>query len=486
MKKLDWLLIRSFLGPLAITFFLAVFVLLMQFLWKYIDDLVGKGLDLWVIFQLLFYASAVSIPMALPIATLFASIMTMGNFGEKYELVAMKAAGISLSRIMRPLTILSVLITISAFFLSNYAMPYATLKYKTLLVDVTKKKPVLSIKPNEYYAGLDNFIIRVQEKGKGKEENSLKGVLIYDHSDQMGNNNVTYAKKGKMYTTQDQRFLYLNLSNGYNYSEALQGNNYIKRPLNRLYFKEQSRRFDLSSFAFTKTDEENYKDHYKMLNIHQLKYIEDSLENNLGEQRKMLTQRLFSRFPNYDKYFIDTLQTPKNNALSFYKSFKRLSQQEKKIIISLALQEARNTNEEVIYNSQFQRTDEEFYHRHSIERHKKFTLSLACVLLFLIGAPFGSIIRKGGLGLPLVASVLIFVLYYILSMVGEKAVREGAMHVWVGMWGSTYILLILGIFLTLKATSDSPLFDMEIWKKRWNTLSGKFMKNKSLFSRNHN
>ncbi|MBO7226994.1 MAG: LptF/LptG family permease, partial [Bacteroidales bacterium] len=191
MKQIDRLILRSFIGPLVLTFLLAVFVLLMQFLWKYIDDMVGKGLDFLVIAQLLFYASATFVPMALPIATLFASIMTMGNFGEKYELIAMKAGGISIRRVMMPMAVVVLLLTGMAFYFANNIMPIAVLKYKMTLYDVTRKKPALNIKPSEYYSGIDGYVIRIDEKDK--ENKHLNNIIIYDHTDGMGNVSVTVA-----------------------------------------------------------------------------------------------------------------------------------------------------------------------------------------------------------------------------------------------------------------------------------------------------
>ena len=295
MKQIDRLILRSFIGPLVLTFLLAVFVLLMQFLWKYIDDMVGKGLDFLVIAQLLFYASATFVPMALPIATLFASIMTMGNFGEKYELIAMKAGGISIRRVMMPMAVVVLLLTGMAFYFANNIMPIAVLKYKMTLYDVTRKKPALNIKPSEYYSGIDGYVIRIDEKDK--ENKHLNNIIIYDHTDGMGNVSVTVADKGSMTVTPDERYLVFDLYDGYSYVEDVKGENIITRPLTRMKFAEQTMRFDLSAFAFNKSDKEQFKGSYQMMNVRQLSQTMDTLKFNRDIKVKEFKTSVNSHFP---------------------------------------------------------------------------------------------------------------------------------------------------------------------------------------------
>ena len=254
MKKIDRLILKSFIGPLVLTFAISVFVLLMQFVWKYIDDMVGKGLEFGVIAELLLYASATFVPMALPIAVLFASIMTMGNFGEKYELVAMKAGGISIRRVMMPLVFVSVLLTGVAFYFSNNVMPLAMLKYKSTLYDITRKKPAVNIRPSEYYDEIEGYVIRVDEKDP--DGRTLHNITIYDHNDGIDNTNIIVAKSGLMQSSPDDRYLLFTLSDGYTYSEPCTGEDYVNRPFTRIGFDEQVLTFDISSFAFEKTDEE--------------------------------------------------------------------------------------------------------------------------------------------------------------------------------------------------------------------------------------
>lgn len=425
--------------------------------------MVGKGLDFWIIAQLLFYASATFVPMALPIATLFASIMTMGNFGEKYELVAMKAGGISIRRVMMPMTLLVLLLTGIAFYFSNNVMPIAVLKYKMTLYDVTRKKPALNIKPSEYYSGIDGYVIRINEKDKDNKH--IKDIIIYDHTDGMGNVSVTVADRGKMTVTPNERFLVFDMYNGYSYVEDIRGENAYARPMTRMKFAEQTMMFDLSAFALNKVDKEHFNGSYQMMNVKQLSETMDTLwikrSNKITEFKKSIA----------NKFFLDTVIAKQDieieqQSASNYPSnlIDNLPDRKQKRLRRMALQSARVINEDIAMNTQVLQNDLEYINRHGIEWHQKFTLSIACFVLFLIGAPFGSIVRKGGLGLPLVASVVFFVLYYVINTICIKAIREAAIPPY-GMWISTVAMLPLGIFLTLKATTDSSLFDRGRWSK---------------------
>lgn len=424
--------------------------------------MVGKGLDFLVIAQLLFYASATFVPMALPIATLFASIMTMGNFGEKYELIAMKAGGISIRRVMMPMAVVVLLLTGMAFYFANNIMPIAVLKYKMTLYDVTRKKPALNIKPSEYYSGIDGYVIRIDEKDK--ENKHLNNIIIYDHTDGMGNVSVTVADKGSMTVTPDERYLVFDLYDGYSYVEDVKGENIITRPLTRMKFAEQTMRFDLSAFAFNKSDKEQFKGSYQMMNVRQLSQTMDTLKFNRDIKVKEFKTSVNSHFPVVASLEDKKLENCISEEKEYVIDFDKLSSRRRKDIKRVALHSARVINEDIAMYAQILQNDQEYINRHGIEWHQKFTLSIACFVLFLIGAPFGSIVRKGGLGLPLVASVVFFVLYYVINTICIKAIRETAMPPY-GMWISTLAMLPLGIFLTLKATTDSAVFDMGSWKK---------------------
>lgn len=457
MKKLDRLILRSFIGPLVLTFAIAVFVLLMQFVWKYIDDLVGKGLEFGVIAELLTYASATFVPMALPIAVLFASIMTMGNFGEKYELVAMKAGGISVSRVMRPLAIVVLLITGVAFYFANNVMPVAMLKYRTTLYDVTHKKPAVNIRPGEYYSEIDGYVIHVGSKDA--DGSTMRDIIIYDHSRGVNETDIIVAKDGVMSVTADNRYLRFVLHNGYTYSESFSGDNYQRRPFTTVGFDVQTISFDISSFALSRSSEDFFKGSYQMMNIAQLDSMVVRLEERLGENRRRDRVELTEPLHAWRHYVQGdvTVTPPDTNAMVRMRASRARTH---------TVNNARNISRDIHTHAELRQADREYINRHRIEWQRKYTLSIACLLMFLVGAPFGSIVRKGGLGMPLVASVIFFVIYYVVGMIAEKAVREGVLGP-EGMWVSSLVLLPIGIALTLQATTDSPLFDAAFWRHRF-------------------
>lgn len=462
MKKIDRLILRSFIGPLLLTFTLSVLVLLMQFVWKYIDDLVGKGLEFGIIAELLLYASATFVPMALPIAVLFASIMTMGNFGEKYELVAMKAGGISVRRAMVPMAVVAVLLTGVAFYFSNNVMPTAMLKYRSTLYDITRKKPAVNIRPGEYYTELDGYVIRVGEKGN--DDGELKDIIIYDHSRGNDESNVIVAKHGNMLLSADGNFLRFILFDGYSYSENSSGDNFHLRPFTTIGFEEQSVNVDISSFAFSRSGEENFKGSYQMMNLAQLDTVIDRLDSSLRASCVTYRSQMSYSLRGWEQYLQDTASPRAAEPVDIRKKIAALPEVDRKRVFNQMRNLPASASQDAVLQSDLYNADREFLNRHYIEYHRKFTLSVACLLLFLIGAPFGSIVRKGGLGLPLVASVGFFVLYYVVGMIAEKAVRESALGP-EGMWISSLVMLPIGIILTLQATTDSSFFDGSSWRR---------------------
>ncbi len=459
MKKIDRLILRSFIGPLALTFVLSVFVLLMQFVWKYIDDMVGKGLDFKVIAELLLYASATFVPMALPIAVLFASIMTMGNFGEKYELVAMKAGGISVRRAMMPMAIVVLMLTGVAFYFANNVMPNAMLKYRMTLYDITRKKPAVNIRPGEYYKEIDGYVIHVG--AKNRDGRTLQDIVIYDHTKGIAETNVIVARDGVMQTTPDNRYLMFSLNNGYSYSEPTSGENYQRRPFTAIGFERQVISFDISSFAFSRSGEDLFKGSYQMMNISQLDANIARLDSAFDQRKTEMHESIYASMRAWHSYCNDTKTT---GNIDVYHMLDTMGITQRAKVASNARTTAGSIGSYIKSYGEMLQSDREYINRHEIERQRKFTLSIACLLLFLIGAPFGSIVRKGGLGLPLVASVGFFVLYYVVGMISEKAVRESALGP-EGMWVSSLVMLPIGILLTLQATTDSSFFDASSWKK---------------------
>ncbi len=448
------------------TFFIALFILLMQFLWKYIDDLVGKGLEWYIIGELLFYASATFVPLALPLAILLSSIMTLGSLGENYELVALKSAGISLTKTMWPLVIVSLLLLLSAFYFSNNVLPVANLKMGSLLYDVRQQRPAFNIVEGIYYKGIDNYVIKVEKKEN--DGNILRNIKIYDHTERRGNVNITLAEWGTMHTTVDENFLVLTLYNGSNYQDMPpEDSRDQSREFQRTYFDKQINKFDLSAFALARTDEELFRSNFRMLNLTQLTHFEDSIKNAINNREKDFIKTNFGRF-----YFYQGIDSLIKSELHIKEDalvpdiFKDKDASYQRLITEQALGNVRQIKESAELSQEELRQRKRTLARYQIEFHRKFTLSFACLVLFMIGAPLGAIIRKGGFGLPVVVSVLFFVLFHVISITGEKFVREGVLEAWQGMWMANAFLLPIAVLLTIKASTDSAVLDMDSYIAR--------------------
>jgi lipopolysaccharide export system permease protein len=465
MKQLDRLAVSQFIGPFILTFAIALFVLVMQFLWKYVDDLVGKGIDLWVLTELLFYASAKLVPLALPLAVLLASIMTMGSFGEHLEITAAKAAGISLLRFMFPLFISSFVIGVLALLFSNYMLPKANLKFSSLLYDIRNLKPSVAIKPGIFYKGLDGFSIRAARKSD--DGNKLYDLIVYDHTSGLGSDHVITAKEGSMLQDEEKAVLTLYLINGKQYKEMPPKNpDSSTYQMYRSSFATYEKKFDLSQFKLSRTDENYFRDLKQMLSLQQLVKQMDTVdieENNVRLQMKDYLRPYF----NFFRFGLDTLKptTTVNAAMNFDSVFNSKNKDAKTATLEYAINQARNVKN--YSNITIKQVEFKERNRMSlvIEIYRKFTLAIACVVLFLVGAPLGSIIRKGGLGWPLFYAVLFFILYHVSSIIGEKLAEREKMGVFEGMWLSTFVLLPIGLFLTFKATDDSRILSADFYKK---------------------
>jgi lipopolysaccharide export system permease protein len=464
LKKINKLILKSYLGPFIMTFAVVMFILIMQFVWKYIDDFVGKGLEWNLILELMFYVAVTLVPMALPLAILLASIMTFGNLAESYQLTALKSAGMSLQKVMKPLTITTILMAVGAFLFANYVLPIANLKMGTLLYDITHQKPSLDIKEGVFYSGIQDITIKVAKKDAKK--NILYNILIYDHTQRQGNNKVVMAKEGIMKMSADENFLLITLKNGHSYEEVVSQNNKGYKPLTRTSFKEETIVMDMRDFKMIRTDESLFKDNYQMMNITQLSNEIDSLKEETKARNVSLIKQVNKNF----NLFSDTTAVTQAPADSFIVAL--LAQkdwmevytiEEKKRIFENALNLSRTNQSYMSVNSLTVRNLAETESRYKIEWHKKFTLSFACIVLFFIGAPLGAIIRKGGIGMPAVVSVCFFLIFHVLSITGEKSAKEGVWEAWQGAWLATIVLLPIGIFLTYKATRDSALFDFDAY-----------------------
>ncbi len=462
-------MLKSYLGPFVFTFFISLFILLLQFLWKYIDDLVGKGLEWYIIAELMFYASSTFVPLALPLAILLSSLMTFGNMGEHYELVAMKSAGISLRKAMKPLIILSAIISIAAFLFSNYVLPVANLKFGSLLYDVRQQKLAFNISEGIYYHGLEGFVIRVGKKAK--DNKTIYDVKIYNHSQNQGNVMVTTAESGTMQLSPNQKNLVFTLYNGYRYTEITNIAQYrLSRPFEATKFKKQVLNFDLSQFQLNRTNEVLFKSHYSMLNIQQLNQSIDSLSTKHLVAKNRFLKSFIRKYPYMavdDSLITNNIDsiTKRLDSAIMLPIINNFEIDDKVDIIEIALRGARTAKENVISFNHELEIRQQIITKHEVVWHQKFKLSIACFIFFFIGAPLGAIIRKGGLGLPVVVSVIFFVLYHVISMTAEKAVKTGEWNVEFGLWLSTLVVLPLGLFLTYKATTDAQLMDTESWNK---------------------
>lgn len=470
-KKLDKLIIKAFIGPFVATFFITVLVLVMQFFWLYIDDFVGKGLNVNIIMEFIWYQSASLVPLALPLAVLLSSLMTFGNLGESYELIAIKSAGISLLRFMRPLFIVTLFICGIAFLFSNYIIPVANLKSRTLLADIVYAKPSFDLKEGVFYDKLSGFAIKIGEKEKN--DSIIKNIIIYEQSNGLQDNFII-ASDGVMRVSENKRYMEFILKNGWRYEErgnqSSPGTDFI-----RLGFKEYKRQFDLSSFGLQqRTADSVNKNNARMLSMRQLDVVIDSIKktNRKTAQRvrtEVLGTLTFSKYIDSAWKVEKKKVTAKNFEQLIPDSIKNLVHQRVKNVLG----SIKMSNEVVV--AQYEE-EQRNLRLHQIEWHRKISLSVACLVLFLIGAPLGSIIRKGGLGSPLVFAIVFFMLFYFSSTTGEKFSKEGSVDPRIGMWLSTLFLVPIGLFLTYKAMRDSQLFNKESYSRAIRKLKAWFGK----------
>ncbi len=459
MKKIDNLITLQFFRSFLPTFFIVLFILVMQFIWLYIDELAGKGLGWIVIVKLIFYFSASIIPLALPLSILLASIMSFGNLGESYELIAVKSAGVSIWRIFRPMFLIMFLLSGFAFFVSNIIIPKAKLKHISLLYDIRQQKPALMIKEGVFYNGIEGISMRIGSKNSNTGE--LYDILIYDNRYSNLHPIVMTAEKGEMHMSADERYLFFTLFNGSRYEEMDKLSNYGKTmPHTKYSFGKEQIMFDLFSFKLNRTDENLFKDGFQMLNIFQLRDKMDSISTLNNKRLTSLDNYYTAYFKTLDSSFDKKQAQPLDSAFSIHHY-----QGNKAQVISTALNNARvlkSAQDFVVSDTQ---NNYKLLIRHEIEWHRKFTLSIACLIMFFIGAPFGTIIRKGGFGMPVVISVVLYLVFHIVSIVGEKMAKTGTASPALGIWLSILVLLPIGIFLTYQAANDSGLFDPSAWKK---------------------
>lgn len=488
MKIIDRFVLRSFFRPFIITFFVMVLFLLMQFVWKYIDDLVGRGVEWYYIAELLFYTSATLVPMALPLAVLLSSIMVLGTLGENYELAALKSSGLSLMRVMRPLFVFICFLAVGAFLFGNYVIPIANLHSETLRRNITNKKPALSIRPGIFYTGIEGYSIKVADK-YGPDQNLLDEVLIYDHTQSNGNTKVIVADSGKMQVTSDEQFLEITLYNGHSYEDLIpqKRKDRDNKPFVSSNFEESLIRFNLEAFQSGDLRKSGRKE-FDMLNVRQLDEAVDSLNLLLTNLQSEFAQQMVDRYAYKDLYESEEelsedtgisesepeIQKIENTPLARFYSDTLLNNFEPALrgrILQNSTRIARGhrayyTNSSAQYNWR-----KLVITRHVLEWQKKFSVSFAVIVLFFVGAPLGAIIRKGGMGMPVVVSVFIFIVYHVTSFSFEKLGRFMYWSPFQAMWTANFILLPIGLWLTYKSATDSVIFNMEVYMKPFQKIS---------------
>ncbi|MCY1516085.1 LPS export ABC transporter permease LptF [compost metagenome] len=442
-----------------------MFILLMFFLFKWIDEFIGKGFEWYTILEIMMYQAAISVAMALPLAILLSSIMTFGTLGENYELVAIKSAGISLRKAMQPLLIFVIGLSLASFYFSDYMLPKANRKYYSLLYDMRNKKLSFLIKPGVFNTSIPNYAIKVERKGIVNPD-SLFGIMIYDHTGGSGIATITLAKKGRMIKTQDGNVLILKLIDGIRYEESKGGGNALPRQtLMRMRFKETEIKLDFSSLSgFNRTEEERFQDNAPMLNLKGLVKRADSLNKTIDSLNvtTAINAGSYYKQTRYVKGYTRIKVKPKvirTDILNSIPADMRATAIQNGIDLTSTLQQVVNNRlmEYDLRKKEVMKSD--------IEYQRKFTLAVSCLLLFFIGAPLGAIIRKGGLGLPVVIAVVFFLIYHIISTVAEKSAKEGSLDHVFGMWMAIIVLTPLGVFLTYKATVDSAIFDIDYYKQ---------------------
>lgn len=592
MKKVDKIVLKSFLGPFILTMLVVVFILLTQHMLKYFDDLVGKDLGWIVLGQLIFYFAVFVTPFAFPLGVLLSSLMTFGNLGEHSELTAIKSGGISLPRTMRSIFIFIIFLTGFAFISNNYFVPKAALQAYSLMWDIKRKKPSLDLPAGEFYGGIENYRIRVEEKDKNSD--ILRNLIIYDHTSKSGNKEVTIADSGRMYTIMNDRYLKFELYNGHSFAEGhanqrnvSRGRQSLRESFSKVKFQKSEMVFDLSSFDLERTDKELFSRNRLMRNVIQIEGDIDSLESKIRDRALELyinSNSLLSYYFKYDSLTItdevrryeakmdsvrdvainkeirnnpdipdpeenkikdnnslpssgvntieskprrrggknsiinagknvpglpvpeadknklkdaplrdepetirrneiktkdSDIKIPRDSLITIINKIKNFDRKYTQNDMNAArfndqlIRKVRLSKNRVEADARYTETNEKEIWVFEVQYHKIIANSVACIIMFLIGAPLGSIIKKGGLGFPVLVSILFFIIYYVLMIMGEKWAKTGFFPSWLGIWQANLILLPIGLFFLIQAQRDARLFDLDFYNvfiektKRW-------------------
>ena len=469
IKRLDTFVLQRFVPLLVMTFFISLFIVMMQFLWRFIEDLVGKGLGVDVIAELFFYASLTMVPTALPLAVLLASLMTFGNLGEKLELTAMKSAGISLVRIMAPLIVLMSMIATGAFFFQNDVLPVAQTKMWTLLFSMRQKSPEVEIPEKAFYDQIPGLNLYVDTKNPST--GMLYDVIIYDTSRGMDNASIILADSGRINFTEDKTNIFVHLYNGAVYgndrASSFTGAEKKNMPFSRETFADKQLYYFFDS-NFNRIDEGGIRSQYVGKNISELNHAIDSIQEKIDSVGQVFGTEIKEtpyvgvsyRTTVYRDGGLKEIVRPDvklEKVLDIDSVFNAPSANFAKSYITGALSKVQQQEQLYKFKSAMLSDQQKLMRRHDIEKQRKFTLSLACIIFFFIGAPLGAIIKKGGIGTPLVISVFLFIIYYFIDNTGYKAARDGTMYVWAGIWLSSMLMMPLGIYVTYKAVGDFEL-----------------------------
>lgn len=460
-------ILRSYLGPFLRSLAVSLFILVVQFLSKYKGDLFGKGLEGWVLFKIFAFASASLFVLALPVSVLLASLFTMGSFGENYELAAMRSGGLSIQRILRPMVIATIAISLISFGMSSYVVPLANLKLYSLLYDVQQMKPTFSLQPGHFNSSVDNYVIRITDKDIDRD--ILFDVMIYDHSSGRGNDRMVRADSGRMSVDPYGRYMHMALYHGVSHeirwADGLAENS--KEGLVRIYFDTLYYNFDLAGFNLERTDEQAFSTHQYMLNLSELGAAVDSIHRVEDElivlySKTMVGQtRLDSNFLRPPK---KEVSVPPGNLLAIFPKAQREN------ILKKALEKVAGA-QKLSQQAVAALAEQELATRERmIELHGKFSLPIACIVFLFVGAPLGAIIRKGGVGVPIIVSVVLYLAFYVLMIQGKKIATEGVVPVWIGVWMPNLILMPLALFLTFESATHTRLLNGEVLR-----VAGRFL-----------
>ena len=463
MKILDRYIIKSFLVPFFATFLIILFVLVMQALWIVFESIAGKGISIFFILKFLYYTALVVSSQALPIAVLLSSIMAMGNFSEKYEFAAAKSASISLMRFMRPLIVITFLISVLNFVSLNYVFPYATLKQLNLKNNIKKKTPALALVPGSFNTEIPNYQIKFDEK-YGEEKNLLKKVLIYDLSSLRGNKKVITAERGKIISEEGSKYMTLVLYDGFYHEDYVQKNRTInnkdKMPASNASFKEYTFNIDISKFSDNDLEEEKHTKNYNMLSLNQLKDTLPTLKISYDNYISYNAKSIYLKINAEQLHKVDDSLRTSNLEPITLDNFDLAG---KMIVLNSAINKAKSSLSNVKSDNKNMKYRRKKMNLYDIEFHNRIAISLSCLILFFIGAPLGSIIRKGGFGLPMILAISIYVIYFFANTFGRNLAEESSLTAVIGSWVSSIVMIPFAFFLTRRASKGMGLFNIDVF-----------------------